>query len=82
MNFCQLSSGGRHITDIERIFLEVIDGHIAGDPMNEKTRWLKLTRAEVCEKMLAFDIKISRNIVRKLMKKSENATKTAHRAEQ
>lgn len=37
--------------------------------MNENIRWLKLTRAEVSEKMREHDIKISRNIVRKLMKK-------------
>lgn len=55
--------------EIEKIFLQVIEGHIAGDPMNEKIRWLKLTRAEVSEKMQEFGIKISRNIVRKLMKK-------------
>ncbi len=37
--------------------------------MNEKIRWLKLTRAEVSEQMKEFGAKISRNIVRKLMKK-------------
>ena len=55
--------------EVETTFLKVIEGHIAGDPMNEKIRWLKLTRAEVCERMLSFGIKVSRNIVRKLMKK-------------
>jgi hypothetical protein len=49
--------------------LQVIENHIAGDPMNEKIRWLKLTRAEVSEQMKEFGAKISRNIVRKLMKK-------------
>ena len=37
--------------------------------MNEKIRWIKLTRAEVSEKMREYGIKVSRNIVRKLMKK-------------
>lgn len=55
--------------NIEEIFLKVIDAHIAGDPMNEKIRWLKLTRAEVSEKMREYGIKVSRNIVRKLMNK-------------
>ena len=54
---------------IEAVFLKVIDGHIAGDPMNENIRWLKLTRAEISEKMREHGVKISRNIVRKLMKK-------------
>ena len=54
---------------IEDIFLKVIDAHIAGDPMNEKIRWINLTRAEVSEQMCKHGIKVSRNIVRKLMKK-------------
>ena len=37
--------------------------------MNENIRWVKLTRAQVSEKMREYGIKISRNIVRKLMKK-------------
>jgi len=55
--------------NIEDVFIKVIDSHIAGDPMNEKIRWLNLTRAEVSEKMYEQGVKISRNIVRKLMKK-------------
>ena len=47
----------------------MIEDHIAGDPMNSKIRWLNLTRAEVSEKMREYSIKVSRNIVRKLMKK-------------
>lgn len=54
---------------VEEIFLKVIQDHIAGDPMNSKIRWLNLTRAEVSEKMRGYGIKVSRNIVRKLMKK-------------
>ena len=49
--------------------MKVIEEHIAGDPMNEKIRWLKLTRAEVSEKMQENGVTVSRNIVRKLMKK-------------
>lgn len=37
--------------------------------MNEKIRWVKLTRAQISEKMLKLGVKVSRNIVRKLMKK-------------
>jgi hypothetical protein len=51
------------------LFLKCIDGDIAGDPMDEKVRWVKLTRAEICDKMFQFGIKVSRNIVRKLLKK-------------
>ena len=55
--------------DIDQIFLKVIEPHIAGDPMNEKIRWFKLTRAEVSQEMRTHGVKVSRNIVRKLMKK-------------
>jgi hypothetical protein len=54
--------------DVEKIFLQVISEHIAGDPMNANIRWIKLTRAEVCFEMEKLGISISRNIVRKLMK--------------
>ena len=37
--------------------------------MNSQIRWVKLTRAEIGEGMKKFGIKVSRNIVRKLMKK-------------
>lgn len=65
--------GGRKnlITNDERvsaIFLEVIEPHIAGDPMNENIRWIKLTRAEISLEMEKRGFKVSRNIVRKLLK--------------
>ena len=37
--------------------------------MNTKIRWISLSRAEVSAKMKALGIHVSRNIVRKLMKK-------------
>jgi hypothetical protein len=39
--------------------------------MNEDIRWLKLTRGEISEKMREHGIRVSRNIVRKLMKKNK-----------
>ncbi len=47
----------------------MISEHIAGDPMNANIRWVKLTRAEISEQMKELGISVSRNIVRKLMKK-------------
>jgi len=54
---------------MDEIFLNVISEHIAGDPMNANIRWVKLSRAEISEKMALFDVKISRKIVKKLLKK-------------
>lgn len=68
------SGGGRKSKlnrdgEIERVFLEVIEGHIAGDPMNEKIRWLNVSRAVISEKLRQRGIWISRHLVKKLMKK-------------
>jgi hypothetical protein len=46
----------------------VIDSHIAGDPMNERIRWIKITREEVSALMKSEGISVSRNIVGKLLK--------------
>ena len=55
--------------NINEIFLAVIAEHIAGDPMNADIRWVKLSRTEISEKMTALGVKISRKIVKKLLKK-------------
>jgi hypothetical protein len=57
------------ITPINEVFASVIADHIAGDPMDENIRWVKLTRAEISEQMRKLGVSVSRNIVRKLMKK-------------
>lgn len=54
---------------MDEVFLKVIEEHIAGDPMNADIRWVKLSRSEISEKMLSFDIKVSRKIIKKLLKK-------------
>lgn len=43
--------------------------HIAGDPMNNDIRWVKLTRCEIAQHMKDRGIIVSRNIVKKLLKK-------------
>ena len=47
----------------------MIAEHIAGDPMDAKIRWVKLSRSEISEKMASFEIKVSRKIVKILLKK-------------
>ena len=39
---------------------------MAGDPMDEKVKWIKLTRYQISMKMKEFGIHVSRNIVRKI----------------
>ncbi len=47
----------------------MVSDHVAGDPMNEKIKWLKLTQAEIRRALKKYGIKVSRNIIRKLLKK-------------
>ena len=56
---------------MNEVFLDVIAEHIAGDPMNPNIRWVKLTRAEISEKMRQLGVFVSRNVVRKLMRKNK-----------
>jgi len=54
---------------VEVAFLSVIEDHIAGDPMNEKVRWVKLTRYQISDAMREKGVKVSRNVIRKFLKK-------------
>ncbi len=68
------SGGGRRSAiashpDIDEIFLDILREHTAGDPMNEKIKWTNLTRGEISKQMRKKGIKVSVNIVRKLLKK-------------
>ncbi|MFZ2168767.1 MAG: hypothetical protein WAW61_03915 [Methylococcaceae bacterium] len=43
---------------------------IAGDPMNEKTRWTQLTQDDMKQRLSAqFTIQVSSTIIKKLLKK-------------
>ena len=54
---------------IDKVFLDVLRKHTAGDPMNEKVKWTNLKRREICKRMARLGVKISCNIVKKLFKK-------------
>ncbi len=55
--------------DINDVFLALLKEHTAGDPMDEKIKWTDLTRAEISILLGEKGFKVSRNIVRKLLKK-------------
>lgn len=67
------SGAGRHsvedtIPNINDVFLKVVNPHIAGDPMNTKIRWVKISRSEIGRQMKKLGVDVSRNIVKKLLK--------------
>jgi len=59
------------IENINDIFLEVLSEHTAGDPMKEDVKWTNLTKKEIINKMAKRGITVSKNIVRKLLKKNK-----------
>ena len=65
--------GGRKAQEnkatVVKKFQVIIEPRVAGDPMNQEIHWLKISRAEINEKMKAAGICVSRNIISKLLKK-------------
>ena len=55
--------------EIDDIFLTILKDHTAGDPMDEKVKWTDLTRAEISSLLKIQGFNISRNLVKKLLKK-------------
>ena len=56
-------------SDIDAVFLLLLKEHTAGDPMDEKVKWTDLTCANISAFLAKKGFKVSRNIVRKLLKK-------------
>ena len=57
------------ISGIHEAFLEILREHTAGDPMDAKVKWTNLPVWEIVERLGQAGIKVSRNIVRQLLKK-------------
>jgi hypothetical protein len=54
--------------DINEVFLSILKEHTAGDPMDEKVKWTNLTKADIAAELAKTGFKVSRNIVKKLLK--------------
>jgi Rhodopirellula transposase DDE domain len=57
--------------DINDVFLSILKEHTAGDPMDEKVKWTNLTKADIAAELTKKGFKVSRNIVKKLLKKHD-----------
>ncbi len=64
------SSAEDTIDNINDVFLKVINPHIAGDPMKPDIRWIKISRSDIGKQMKKLGVDVSRNIVKKLLKKN------------
>lgn len=69
---------------LDDVFLDLLKDHTAGDPMDAKIKWTDLTRAEIATLLTKKGFRVSRNIVRKLLKKhgyvKRKALKKKHQA--
>ena len=68
------TGGGRKqviekLPDINDVFQSILREHTAGDPMDEKVKWTNLTRKNIASELKKKGFKVSRNIVKKLLKK-------------
>ncbi len=68
------SGGSRQLVlekhpDMDEVFLQLLKEHTAGDPMDEKIKWTNLSCASIGTLLANEGFKVSRNIVRKLLKK-------------
>lgn len=53
--------------NLDEIFLAVVTEHTAGDPMDSKIKWIKLTRKQICDELQKKGITVSKNVVKRLL---------------
>jgi len=63
--------------DINSVFLQLLKEHTAGDPMDEKVKWTNLSCANIAGLLATKGFMVSRNIVRKLLKKNDYVKRKA-----
>ncbi len=56
-------------TGLDEAFIEVLAEHTAGDPMRAEVRWTNLTRHQIAMRLAEKGFMVSRNIVKRLLKK-------------
>ena len=81
----RVSGGGRKsiiegTDNINTIFLDILSEHTAGNPMKEDVKWTNLTKREIIKEMAKRGIKVSKNIVRKLLKKNKFVKRKAQKS--
>lgn len=77
--------GGPHskinsIPNINEIFLEIVNKYTAGNPMNKDVKWTNLTKGDIIKHLANRGIKVSKNIVRKLLKKNKFVKRKAQKS--
>ena len=81
----RVSGGGRKskidtIKGINDVFLKVVNEHTAGNPMNEDVKWTNLDKGDIIKLMAKQGINVSKNIVRKLLKRNNFKKRKAQKS--
>lgn len=62
---------------MDELFLAILQEHTAGDPMNGQVKWTNLSVEAIKKRLKEAGITVSRNIVRKLLKKHDYVKRKA-----
>ncbi len=68
-------------TGLDEVFIEVLAEHSAGDPMRAQVRWTNLTRQQIAMRLAQKGFVVSRNIVKRLLKKHGYVKRKARKAQ-
>ena len=64
---------------IDQVFLDILQEHTAGNPMNAAIRWTYLKPREIISELLKKGYSVGRNIVRSLLKKHKYVKRKAQK---
>ncbi len=67
--------------DLDKAFLQVIENHTAGSPMDEKVKWTNLSRAELALRLQEEGFKVSVTVVDQLLEKNNFRRRQAFKSE-
>lgn len=67
--------------EIEDIFLNIIENHTAGNPMDENIKWTNLDKEEISKLFLEKGFEVSAYIVKQLLEKNNYKKRQAYKCE-
>jgi Rhodopirellula transposase DDE domain len=68
------------IADLETAFLQVIENHTAGSPMNGAVKWTNLTHQEIAAHLREKGIEVSVTVVKQLLAKHDFVRRKAQKS--
>ena len=67
-------------SELNTVFLDVVSGNTAGDPMREEKRWTNLSRQLIADRLASQGHSVSRNIVFQLLKEHKFSKRKAQKS--